>query len=72
MLPTLPVIKQKEMVNQIEEYGGGWDETVESLGKHKRKLYKWQKRGSEEKYFGAKKSVYVAKIKAQYEKFSQH
>ena len=53
-----------------------WDKTVDSLVKQKRKLWKeWQKGGSKEKYLEAKRKaklgVYVAKRKAQEEKFSQ-
>ena len=53
-----------------------WDLTVESLVKQKRKLWKeWQKGGSKEKYLEAKRKaksgVYVAKRKAQEDKFSQ-
>ena len=53
-----------------------WDKTVDSLVKQKRKLWKeWQKGGSNEKYLEAKRKaksgVYVAKRKAQEEKFSQ-
>ena len=53
-----------------------WDKTVESLVKQKRKLWKeWQKRDSKEKYLEAKRKaksgVFVAKRKAQEEKFSQ-
>ena len=52
------------------------DETVESLVKQKRKLWKeWQKGGSKDKYLEAKwvtkSGAYVAKRKAQEEKFSQ-
>ena len=52
-----------------------WNETVESLVKQKRKLWKvWQKGGSKEKYLEAnrkaKSGVYVATRKAQEEKFS--
>ena len=51
-----------------------WGETVESLVKQKRKLWQeWQKVGSKEKYLEAKRKsksgVYVAKRKAQEEKF---
>ena len=47
-----------------------WDETLKSLVKHQRKLWKeWQKGGSEEKYLEAKRKinsgVYVAKRNAQ-------
>ena len=49
---------------------------MESLVKQKRKLWKeWQKRDSKEKYLEAKRKaksgVFVAKRKAQEEKFSQ-
>ena len=53
-----------------------WDERVESLVKHKRKLWKqWQKEGSKEKYLEAKTKakscVWVTKRKAREVKFSQ-
>ena len=47
-----------------------WDETMESLVKHKRKLWKeWKKRDSKEKCLEVKRKeklgVYVAKRKAE-------
>ena len=74
MLVALYVVGRKEIVNKRErerERETWWDETVESLVKQKRKLWKeWQKEGSKEKYLDAKSKaksgVYVAK-----EKFSQ-
>ena len=58
----------KEIVNEREKRGGIVKETVESLVKQKRKLWKeWQKGGSKEKYLEAKckekSGVYVLKEK---------
>ena len=66
---------QKEILNEKEKVWW-WNETIESLVKQKRKQWKeWQKGGSKEKCLEAKRKaksdVYVAKRKAQEEKFSQ-
>ena len=74
MLVTLCGWTERDCKQERETWW--WDEAVESLVKQKRKLWKeWQKGGSKENYLEAKRKaklgLYVAKRKAQEEKFSQ-
>ena len=64
------MVGRKEIVSKRERETW-WDETVESLVKQKRKLWKeWQKEGSKEKYLDAKSKAKSGKNVAK-EKFSQ-
>ena len=70
MFVALYVVGRKEIVSKRERETW-WDETVESLVKQKRKLWKeWQKEGSKEKYLDAKSKAKSGKNVAK-EKFSQ-